>query len=72
MKELGKAIKAAQKRIRTLGDKQLNQNLDYFCGSYAEAFRAGVEEAQGEIVSRLRSLEAKLQRADSNTHLVQP
>lgn len=50
-----KAVKLASKRIRTLGDKALNQNLSFFCGSMADAFRQGVQEAQTEIVDRLRA-----------------
>lgn len=54
-KDLNKAIKLASKKIRVLGDKALNQNLSFFCGDLAEAYRCGVEETQGEIVSRLRA-----------------
>ena len=55
-----KAVKAAKKKVHTLGDKKLNENLEYACGSLAEAYRVGVEEAQGEIVSRLMELQNKL------------
>lgn len=55
-RDIDRAIKAAQKKIPILRDKALNQNLDHFCGSFAEAYRCGVEEAQQEIVSRLRAL----------------
>jgi hypothetical protein len=54
-KELKKAIKLASKRIPTLRDRALNHNLSFFCGSMADAFRQGVQEAQTEIVSRLRA-----------------
>lgn len=54
-KELKKAISLARKKIPTLRDKALNDNLSYFCGSFADAFRQGVEEAQQEIVHRLRA-----------------
>jgi hypothetical protein len=50
-----KAVKLASKRIPTLRDKALNENLSYFCGSMADAFRQGVAEAQQEIVHRLRA-----------------
>lgn len=50
-----KAIRLASKRIPTLRDKALNNNLGFFCGSMADAFRLGVQEAQTEIVSRLRA-----------------
>lgn len=63
-KAVGKAISAAKKKIRILGDKALNSNLSYFCDSLAEAYRCGAEEAQSEIVGRLIELEAKLQRAE--------
>lgn len=56
-KALTKAIKAASKKIRCLSTKALNSNLEHFCGDFAEAYRTGVEEAQGEILSRLRKLQ---------------
>lgn len=52
-----KAIKAAGKKIRVLSTKALNSNLEHFCGDFAEAYRCGVEEAQGEIVKRLQELQ---------------
>lgn len=54
-KDLKKAIRIARKRIPTLRNKALNDNLSYFCGSLADAFRQGVSEAQTEIVCRLRA-----------------
>lgn len=62
---LGRAISAARKRIRILPEKKLNENLSYACGSLAEAYEVGVQEAQMDIVDRLLTLEAKLQRAES-------
>lgn len=59
-RDIDKAIKAARKKIKVLGDKALNQNLDMFCGSYADAYRCGVEEAQGEILERLNELRRTL------------
>jgi hypothetical protein len=56
-KTLRIALKLAKKKIRVLGDKQLNTNLDMFCGDFAEAYRCGVEEAQAEIVGRLAALQ---------------
>lgn len=53
-----KALLAASKKIRVLGVKALESNLEAFCGSYGEAYRRGVEEAQGEIVSRLTAIPA--------------
>jgi len=55
-KQLAAALKAAQKKIRCLSTKALNSNLEHFCGDFAEAYRTGVEEAQGEIVKRLQEL----------------
>jgi len=51
-----KMLAAASRKIRCLGDKKLEDNLSYFCGSMADAYRVGVEEAQGEIISRLQSV----------------
>lgn len=53
---LARAVKAAGKKIRILPKKQLNQSLEWACGDMADAYRCGVEEAQGEIVNRLRQL----------------
>lgn len=53
-----KALLAASKKIRILSAKALESNLEHFCGSYADAYRCGVEEAQGEIVTRLTALSA--------------
>lgn len=55
-----KALPETRKRIKVLSDRQLEANLEYAAGSMAEAYRIGVEEAQGEIESRLRALQAKL------------
>lgn len=54
-----KALLAASKKIRVLSAKALESNLEHFCGSYAEAYQCGVEEAQGEIVSRLTAIPAR-------------
>jgi hypothetical protein len=59
-RDIDKAIKAAKKKIRVLGTAALNSNLEHFCGDFAEAYRQGVEEAQGEIVTRLMELKAEL------------
>lgn len=55
-----KAIPAISKKIRILSDKALNSNLDAFCGDFAEAYRCGVEEAQGEMIDRLQNLQEHL------------
>lgn len=59
-RDIDRAIKAAGKKVRILSTKALNSNLEAFCGDFAEAYRTGVEEAQGEIISRLMELRAKL------------
>lgn len=55
-----KMLAVAAKKIRCLSDKKLEDNLSYFCGSLADAYRVGVEEAQGEILSRLQSLPTQI------------
>lgn len=55
-KTLAKAVKVADKRIRTLPTRALNSNLEYVCGDFADAYRCGVVEAQCEIVKRLQEL----------------
>lgn len=63
-KDLKKAITIARKRIATLrSDKALNNNLSYFCGSFADAYRHGIDEAQTEIVTRLRTEAGKAKKA---------
>lgn len=54
---LSRAIAASKKRLRFMPEKQQNENLEYACSSLAEAYRIGAEEAQQEILSRLRALE---------------
>ena len=54
-KDLKKAIKLASKKLPFRASKAIEENLSYFCGSYAEAYMAGAEEAQGEIIARLRA-----------------
>lgn len=56
-----KALQAASKKIRLLSTKALESNLDHFCGSFAEAYRCGVEEAQGEIFFRLKAIPTTLE-----------
>lgn len=59
-RDIDRAIKVARKKVRVLSTKALNSNLEAFCGDFSEAYRTGVEEAQGEIISRLMELSAKL------------
>ena len=62
-----KALKLALKKLPRLNDKATQENLDFIVGccarcsearALAEAYRIGAEEAQHEIVARLRSLVA--------------
>ena len=52
------ALRAAGKRLPILPEKTLARNLDMMGASLAEAYRAGAEEAQGEIVARLVAIPA--------------
>jgi hypothetical protein len=58
-KVLNKAIRAAAKKLPLRSDKVIRQNLEFVTDDLAEAYRIGAEEAQREIVIRLRELEAK-------------
>jgi transcription elongation GreA/GreB family factor len=60
-----KALTEAGKKIKVLPARNLNDQLEYAAGDLAEAYRIGVEEAQGEILSRLRTLQERL--ADQST-----
>jgi hypothetical protein len=62
-KELKVALRLAGKKIPVLGDKKLNENLDWACGDLAEAYRAGVDETQAEICRRIRAEIGKRGRA---------
>lgn len=55
---IDKCIRAALRRIPFSSEKRQNQMLEFCAGSLAEAYRLGAEEAQQEIVSRLRQIEA--------------
>lgn len=61
-KELKVALRLAGKKIPVLRDKKLNENLDWACGSLAEAYRAGVDETQAEICRRIRAEIGKRER----------
>lgn len=54
-----KAIREAGKRLPFKSAKEQNALLEYAADDLAEAYRIGAEEAQGEIVARLRALAAK-------------
>lgn len=63
-RDIDRAIKVASKKIRVIGDSKLRHNLDMAAGGDAcEAYRMGVEEAQGEIIQRLEHLKAQLHSA---------
>lgn len=53
---IDKAIKAASKRLPFASEKKQNEQLEWAAGSLAEAYRIGAEEAQGEILNRLRKI----------------
>lgn len=61
------AEKAARKNIRVLRDGPLNSNLEAFCFSLADAYRQGLEEGQGAILSRIQDLITRQQRLDDTT-----
>lgn len=62
-KELKVALRLASKKIPVLGDKKLKENLDWACGTLAEAYRAGVDETQTEICRRIRAEIGQRERA---------
>lgn len=55
-KTLKKAIRVASKKLPIVPDKRLNADLEWAADSLAEAYRIGAEEAQSEILKRLRGL----------------
>jgi hypothetical protein len=57
LKQIQKCIKAAQKRIPFASEKRQNEMLEFAAGSMSEAYRIGAEEAQQEILNRLRKIE---------------
>lgn len=50
------ALRAATKKLPLKRAREIEENLSYFCGSMAEAYRVGAEEAQREIAGRIRAL----------------
>jgi hypothetical protein len=56
---LDRAVREAQKKLPFASRKQQNQILEFAAGDLADAYRIGAEEAQREIVTRLRELAAK-------------
>ena len=63
------ALRAARAKLPILGDKKLQENLDFAVGgscsrctagrALAEAYRIGAEEAQREIVARIAAINAR-------------
>lgn len=51
-----KALLAASKRLAMHSDKQILRHLDFAGMDALEAYKCGVEEAQGAIVDRLATL----------------
>lgn len=56
---LDKAIREAGKRLPFKSAKQQNEMLEFAADDLADAYRIGAEEAQREIIQRLRDLAAK-------------
>lgn len=52
-------LRAARAKLPIRGDKALQANLEMFCGSLAEAYRVGAEEAQFEIARRIDAIATK-------------
>ena len=63
-----KAIPEVGKRLKFLPERKLEENLEFAAGCLSEAYRIGAEEAQTELISRLRILQGKL--ADRPTQTV--
>lgn len=64
-----RALRAARAKLPIVGNKELQENLDFVVGgscsrctasrALAEAYRIGAEEAQREIVARIAALVEK-------------
>lgn len=72
LKALRLAQKAATKRLPVKRDKVLNEDLQFACGSLADAYCIGAEEAQCEILSRILLLISRQQRAEDQAKQPQP
>lgn len=56
-----KALPELQKKLRFLSEKKMEANLDMASdGTLTSAFQMGAEEAQQEMIARLRALQGKL------------
>lgn len=56
---IDKAIREAGKKLPFTSRKSQNEILEYAADDLADAYRIGAEEAQREIVTRLRELAEK-------------
>ena len=60
LKAIKKAIKTAGRKLPLKSEKARNEMLAFAADDMAEAYQIGVEEAQREIVYRLRQIQAQL------------
>lgn len=60
IKALEKAIRLASKKLPLASVRHRNEHLSYAADDKAEAFAIGTEEAQTEIIHRLRKLQDSL------------
>lgn len=61
-KTTNKILRAASKKLPIVRDRMLNERLSWCADNMADAYRIGAEEAQGEIIGRLRSALAPQQK----------
>ena len=53
------ALRAVLAKLPIRGDKALQESLEFYAGSMAEAYRLGVQEAQACIAARVEAIKAK-------------
>ena len=51
-----KVLLAASKKLPMVSDRVLRERLEWAADDMADAYRIGAQEAQAEIVARLRTL----------------
>lgn len=56
LRVIDKAIRAVERKIHFRSEKARNDMLKYAASDMAEAYQIGVEEAQGEFLSRLQAI----------------
>ncbi len=66
MDGLKAAVRVAKLKLPIKTDRQLNDILQHAADDLAEAYRIGAEEAQGEIVGRLRALATAKARREAD------